>query len=187
MYLRKLAQSGKTIFSLEDLGKIWEIEDEDYLKLVASRLFNRGEIIRVSRGIYALKESCNLYELANKLRKPSYVSLETILQEEGIIFQDYGKTIFSISNNTLTKKANGYDFEYYKIKDEALFNSLGVEMSEKASKAIPERAICDKLYLSSRYYFDNLRNINKEKLLEISKIYGNKRLEREVSALVKNN
>lgn len=186
MYLKKLIQSGKTVFSLEDLGKIWEVKDKDYLRLVASRLFDRGEIVRISQGIYALKKSYNFYELANKLRRPSYVSLETVLQDEGVIFQDYSKTVFSVSNNTLVKKADGYNFEYYKIKDEILFNSLGVEMSEQFSKATPERAICDKLYLSPRYYFDNLKNINKKKLIDISKIYANKRLEREVSALIKN-
>jgi hypothetical protein len=51
--------------------------------------------------------------------------------------------------------------------------------------ATPERAICDRLYLSPNYYFDNLENIDKEKLLEISQIY-NKRVILEIKKLLKN-
>jgi hypothetical protein len=48
--------------------------------------------------------------------------------------------------------------------------------------ASAERAICDRLYLTSNYYFDNLENIDFEKLEEISQIY-NKRVVKQVKKL----
>jgi hypothetical protein len=32
--------------------------------------------------------------------------------------------------------------------------------------------VCDRLYLSSTYYFDNLEPLNEEKLLQIAEIYN---------------
>ncbi|MDP3381306.1 MAG: hypothetical protein Q8S84_07580 [bacterium] len=51
--------------------------------------------------------------------------------------------------------------------------------------ASKERAVCDRIYLSKNYYFDNLESINLEKLEEISQIY-NKRVILEIKKLIKN-
>ena len=51
--------------------------------------------------------------------------------------------------------------------------------------ASKERAICDRLYLSKNYYFDNLENVNLEKLEIISEIY-NKRVILDIKKLIKN-
>ena len=184
MYLKQLVQSGKTVFSLDDLQKIWLIEARNYLRLVVGRLVKKGEIIRISRCLYALNKEFDLLELANKVKIPSYVSLETVLQKEGIVFQDYERTIFSISNNSLTKKINDLDFSYFKIKDEILFNPLGIKRSKQANLATVERALCDRIYLSPNYYFDNLRPVNQEEILKISQIY-NLRVQKEVKNLIK--
>ncbi len=184
MYLKKLVRSGKTVFSLDDLQKIWLIEARNYLRLVVNRLAKRGELIRITGGIYAISKEYDLLELANKARVPSYVSLETVLQKEGVVFQDYEKTIFSISNNSLIKKINSLDFSYSKIKEEILSNPIGIKREKQANLATVERALCDRLYLSPNYYFDNLRPLNQEKLFAISQIY-NKRVQKEVRELVK--
>lgn len=187
MYLKQLTISGKTVFSLEDLGKIWRIEDKNYLKVVASRLFQRGALLRIRRGLYALRETYDPFELANKLKTPSYVSLETVLQQENVVFQDYRVVIFSISNNTILKKTSGVTFRYCKINNAALSNPLGIVRIGQAVIATAERAVCDRIYLSPRYYFDNLRGLDMEKLVAISKIYGNARVEKEVEELIRNN
>lgn len=184
MYLKQLVKSNKTIFSLDDLQKIWLVENRAYLRLIVSRLCKKNEIARVSRSLYALNKEYDLFELANKIKVPSYVSLETVLQKEGVVFQDYERTIFSISNNSLTKKINDLDFSYSKIKEEILFNPLGIKRSKQANLATVERALCDRIYLSPNYYFDNLRPINQEELLKISQIY-NSRVQKEVKNLIK--
>lgn len=184
MYLSDLVKSKQAVFSSTDLRKIWKINDPKYLKVVASRLAKKGQLQRLKRGIYVINDKYDIFELANKLKTPSYISLETVLAKENIIFQDYSQAIFSISNNSISKKAIGKDFVYSKIADEILSNPLGVEFQGQAYVASPERALCDRIYLSPNYYFDNFRPLKLEKLEEISKIY-NQRTQKEVKRILK--
>jgi len=43
-------------------------------------------------------------------------------------------------------------------------------------EATKERAFLDALYLYKDYHFDNLEQLNKEKVMELAKIYNNKAL-----------
>jgi predicted transcriptional regulator of viral defense system len=183
MYLKALIQSGKTVFSSDDLAKLWQIEDRDYLKTVTNRLFKRGEMLRISRGIYAITDAYDVYEYANKLKTPSYVSLETVLQKEGVIFQDYGDTVFSVSNNTFSKKVGDRQFYYAKIDDKILMDPAGVVQNGQANVATVERAICDRIYLSPDYHFDNMRPVRAEKLRTLSSLY-NTRVQNEVANII---
>jgi predicted transcriptional regulator of viral defense system len=184
MYLSDLVKSKQTVFSIADLGKIWKIDNPKYLKVVASRLAKKGQIQRLKRGIYAISDEYDIFELANKLKAPSYVSLETVLAKKSIVFQDYSRTIFSVSNNSIEKEAVGKVFAYSKIIDEILSNPLGIQFKNQAYVASSERAVCDRIYLSSNYHFDNLSRLKPEKLEEISRIY-NKRTQNEVGKILK--
>lgn len=184
MYLSDLIKNRQTVFSIADLGKIWKISDPDYLKVLASRLSKKGQLQRIKRGIYAISDEYDIFELANKLKAPSYVSLETILAKESVVFQDYSRTIFSVSNNSIAKEAGGKSFSYSKIADEILSNPLGIMLQGQACVASPERAACDRIYLSPNYHFDNLGSLKPEKLKAISRIY-NKRTRKEVGNILK--
>ena len=182
MYLRKLFNSGKTVFSSEDLGKILEIINKNYLKVVLSRLAKRSDLTRIKKGLYVINEHYNNFELANKLKRPSYISIETVLFNNNVIFQDYSKKITSVANNSYKETIKGVDFFYYKIKDEILTNPSGLVFDDNFVIASIERAVCDMIYLSKNFYFDNLENINKNRLKEISQIY-NKRVIKEVEKI----
>ncbi len=184
MYLKQLIDTKKTIFTIDDLRQIWQIKDKNYLKTVINRLFKSAKITRVKRGIYAVNNDYNIYELANKIKSPSYVSLETVLQKKGIVFQDYSNSIYTISDNTTNIKVGKNTFKYFKIKDEILFNPLGVENEDFVNIASVERAIVDRIYLTPGYYFDNLRKVNIKKLKKISQIY-NKRTQREIKNIIR--
>lgn len=183
MYLNKLIKSGKSIFTPEDLAKIWLIDNRPYLKTVISRLAKRRELVRLARGFYAINNNYNPLELANKFRTPSYVSFETVLQSVGVVFQDYSGVVFSASNNTIEKKIAGQTFRYLKLKDELLANPAGLIENNNARLASPERAVCDRLYLSPKYYFDNPRPLDAKRLESLSKIY-NRRVREEVKQLI---
>jgi predicted transcriptional regulator of viral defense system len=184
MYLSDLVKSKQTVFSSSDLRKIWKISDPAYLKVLASRLFKKGQLQRLNRGIYAISDEYDIFELANKLKAPSYVSLETVLAKENIVFQDYGRTIFSVSNNSIAKEAAGKTFSYAKIADKILSNPAGIQFQNQVYVASPERAACDRIYLSPNYYFDNPGLLKPEKLKAISRIY-NKRTQDEVEKILK--
>jgi hypothetical protein len=185
MYIQQLITSGKTVFSVEDLRKIWQIDEKSYLRVVASRLFTQKKLLRVRRGLYALRDTYDIAELANKIKVPSYVSLETVLQKEGVVFQNYNSEVFSVSNNMVSKIVEGKTFRYSKIKNSILSNPLGILRMNQSVFASPERAVCDRIYLSPKYYFDNTRSLNREKLAAISKIYDNSRVEREVVEIIR--
>lgn len=184
MYLKQLFSTKKTIFNIDDLRQIWKIQNKDYLKTVVNRLFKRGDILRIKRGIYTLNMDYNIFELSGKIKKPSYVSLETVLQKNGVIFQDYSESVYAVSNNTMQFKIEDIKFYYFKISDDILFNPLGIENKDTYNIASTERAIADRVYLTPNYYFDNLRNIDIENLKKISKIY-NKRTQKEIKKIIK--
>ncbi|MFW5888108.1 MAG: type IV toxin-antitoxin system AbiEi family antitoxin domain-containing protein [Patescibacteria group bacterium] len=184
MYYKKLVQSGKTVFSMNDMRQIWGIKDADHLKVIVNRLYKRGDIRRIQKGVYTIAEEPNEWEIANKLKVPSYISLNTVLRENNIIFQEQGKTVTCVSNNTLTKKVDDRIFKYYKIKDDILFHNKGLIFGNNITFAEPERAVCDQIYLFPGFYFDNLGGIKKKRLRELAGIY-NKRVQKEVDELIK--
>jgi len=185
MYFKQLTKTKKTVFSINDLRLLWQIKNKNYLKTVINRLLKRKELFRLKRGVYVLDNNqYNPIEASNKIRTNSYVSLETVLQKEGIIFQDYSNSIYAVSDNTLKYKIDQNKFYYFKIKDDILFNTLGIENTNGYNIATKERAIADRLYLTPGYYFDNLKNIDIKKLKKISQIY-NKRTRKEIEKLIK--
>ena len=182
MSLSKLVVSKKTVFTVEDLSKIFEISNRGYLKVLLLRVLKRKEILRIKRGVYAYSKEYNRFELANKLKRPSYVSFERVLYENGVIFQDMSNTITSISNNSYSETIDAVNFQYFKIKNEILYNPVGVLEVHGVRIASIERAICDTIYLSKKYYFDNLNNVHLDKLKSLSRIY-NKRTMQEVEKI----
>ncbi len=171
----KLLQTGKTVFTTQDLYQIFSYTNLFSLRNSLSKLGKKWLLVSVKKWIWALPKY-NSYELANILEKPSYISLETVLVQAGIVFQEYGNTIFSISTKTRELSINNTQYQYKTIKKEILFNPIWIYNKNWYAIASLERAICDRLYLTPKYYFDNLRSIDWDKVLEIAEIYQNKRL-----------
>ena len=82
-----LYQSGKTIFTANDLRILWQKENPDALKSGIKYLVDTNRLIRLRKGVYTLTKDYDRLELAQKLISPSYISLDTALQKYGIIFQ----------------------------------------------------------------------------------------------------
>lgn len=182
----KLLRSKKTVFRIDDIKKIFDNNNEQVIRNYLSKAKKQWLIDIIYPWIWYLKDKdINFFELSCKIRNRSYISFETILQKEWVIFQDYSNTITMASDNTITKEFSWKQVIYYKIKDSILFNPIGIIHQWTYIIASKERAICDRIYLTPGYYFDNLSNLNFEKLKEISQIY-NKRVVLEVDKLIKN-
>jgi hypothetical protein len=173
--LKKLALSGKTVFDTSDLAILWGISNKDYLKTKIYYWTKNSRIKRLAGGIYSFYDNYNNYELAAKILAPSYISLETVLRENGCLFQ-YDTKITSVSNLRRNFEFNGLRFEYNKIKDNVLFNPEGINMLKCHAIATPERAFLDLIYLNKEYYFDRLSNLNWDRCFDLVKIYQNKSL-----------
>lgn len=182
MSLNNLLKSNKTIFTVNDLQTLLAIDSKAYLKTVIFRLVKMGVLARIVKGVYTTKNTWNKMEFANRLRSPSYVSFESILCQSGVIFQDFSNTITSAYKNTIQKDVNDISYKYYKLETSLLTNPLGIVNTNGITCATPERAVCDRIYLTPDYYFDNIDTVNKELLVQVSKIY-NKRVQKEVEQL----
>lgn len=178
---QKILDSWKSVFTKKDLEKILDLKSKDALDKFLYRSKKTWILKNIFYGIYVLK-NYNVLELACKIKKKSYISLETVLKEKGVIFQYYEK-LFLISDNSLEKNVDDKTFCYKKIKDEILLNQLWLIHKKNYIIASLERAICDRIYLTKNYYFDNCDQVNFEKLEEISKIYKNNRVILEVKKL----
>jgi len=173
--IARLYRSNKTILTNKDLALIWDENNLEKLNSKTAYYVKQGALTRLTRGIFAKDKNFNPKELATSFYVPSYVSFETVLRAEGVIFQHYD-TIFVAAPYPKTLTVGKYTFTFRKLKDIVLFNATGIINKDNYSVAALERAFLDMIYLFPNYYFDNLKPIDWEKCEEIVKIYNNKQL-----------
>ena len=182
MNFSTLLNTQKTVFTIQQIGQILWIKDNNTLRVQLTRRKKNGLMQNLHYGIRSLPHYSR-DEVANILKSPSYISLETVLYQAWITFQYYGNTIFSVSNNTKSFIIQEINYTYNKIATSILLNPKGITYNKWVAFASIERAICDRLYLTPWHHFDNLRNISRNKLLEIAEIYNNKRLILDITQL----
>jgi predicted transcriptional regulator of viral defense system len=183
--IAKLYESPKTILTTKDIALIWEETNTVNLTSKIKYYAKEGSLIRLTRGVFAKNKEYEVKELATSLYTPSYISFETVLREAGIIFQHHD-SIFVAGPYPIVKKIGDKTITFRKLKESVLFNSTGVKNEKNYSIATPERAFLDTIYLSPKFYFDNLRSINWELCFELAKIYDNKQLIKRVTQYQKN-
>jgi predicted transcriptional regulator of viral defense system len=183
-YLSSILRSNKTVLSYKDIALLWHEPGNDATWVRIHYYIKKGELYRIRKGLYAKDRNYNRLELATRIYTPSYVSFETVLAKEGLIFQYYEK-IFVASYQNREIIVDGQSFEFRRMKISVLVNPVGVENVNETSMASQERAFLDTLYTKTDYQFDNLRSINWEKVFEILPVYRNKRLEKKVNSLYK--
>lgn len=155
----KSKKTGQTVFSFSELSGLVKEYSGPKLKSALKYAVKSGDLYRISKGIYSLSEEYSKLEFANKYRSPSYISLYTIFQRAGIVFQPYS-SIYLVANRSEETEIDSQLYIYRKIKNEILLNTMGINTENNTQMATPERAICDKLYLDGDEYFDNLRNLD---------------------------
>ncbi len=181
--LEILQKTGLNVFTPDDLMVLWQSSDKRSVHESIKDYIRRGRMFSVRRGIYLLDKKYDAFEIAQKLISPSYISHYTALAYHGIIFQKYSE-IHSFAPYSKLVTLDGNKYIYHKLNEEIFNIQDGLIITDKYTIAGPERAICDTLYLNKSVAFDNLRNIDTSKLINISKIYNNKRLEDEINVLI---
>jgi hypothetical protein len=131
---------------------------------------------RLYRGLYSIKPVSELDPLllgAQVINDYCYLSAETILVKQGIIFQQLGYYTF-IGKKTKRIKIGDYKYYCRQLKDEFLYNDIGVDKTGKYNIATLERAVADILYFNPKYHFDNPDAINFKEVKRIqSAVYNN--------------
>ena len=185
-------------FRIENLIAI--DENKNNLRILLSRMKHKGEIVTIKRGIYIHSDYLTKIKISRKKKdydefiacmayQPSYLSLEYILAENGILSE-------SVFNFTLATTAKTYklankfgNFHYYHLKDE-LFNGYSVikKHGYLIYKASVAKALFDFLYLRKnillncdmikelRLNLNGLNNKDKNELKKYVKTEGSKKM-----------
>ena len=176
-----LLRSENTVFTFKELSLIWNETDARVVKKYAYRSVKMGKLYPIRKGIYAKDKNYDRLELATKIYTPAYISFETVLTKEGIVFQHYDR-IFVASYLTREISCDGQTYVFRRIKDAVLANSLGVERRGNYFVASRERALLDTIYLNKNYHFDNLSSIDWDRCFDMISIYDNKAMERRLNS-----
>jgi len=184
-FILKIFQDKRTVFRLSDIAMLFPEEKHLYLSDRLSYYVKTKRLLNIRKGIY-VKPDFNPLELANRLYTPSYISLEFVLQQAGILFQ-YDTRITCVSYLSRTLEIEGYSYVYRKIRKEIIMDSAGIVLSpDNINTATPERAFLDLLYLNKDFYFDNTQSLDKQLVARILPGYRSTALERRVEKILKN-
>lgn len=178
-YLEVLLRSPRTVFSTKDVSLLWSEEKEQTVSSRLKKYVTAGKLVRVRRSIYAKDRHYNRFELATRIYTPAYVSFETILAAEGIVFQLYGQ-IFVASYLTREITIGNQSYAFRKIKYPVLVNPSGIEKKDGYCAATKERAFLDTIYINKDYHFDNLGPLDWDKVFEMLPMYKNNRMAKKV-------
>lgn len=172
----RLYLSNQTVFRLEEIALLWRDTDPVNLRSKINYYVKSGILKSPRRGIYTLTgKAADPFELATRIFIPSYISLETVLAKEGIIFQYY-ENISVISYQTRAIEIGSFKFVYHKISLNILSNPAGIDILPSYSIASKERAFLDTLYLSGKPYFDNLNRLDWNLCRRLLPVYNNQSL-----------
>lgn len=187
-----------TIFSLNDIRKI----DKNFHRRRLNEWQEKGYIKKVIDKYYIftdieLNENV-LFEIANRIYNPSYISLEMALSYYNLI-PEAVYTITSIS----TRRTYSFDtpignFEYRTVKADYYFGYKFIDYDDRRYKiGIPEKVILDYFYLNpavkSAVDFKALRidkdiffeRIDETLLLEFLERFKQKALKKRINTLFK--
>jgi predicted transcriptional regulator of viral defense system len=166
------------------------------------RWTSQGLIIRLRQGYYTFPEYLSRadypYYFANRIYRPSYVSLHTALASYGMI----PEAVTQITSVTSLKTASFSNaagvFTYRSVREDIMFGYLTRKMEDDRSIlfATPEKALTDLLYLYP--FYDSVREmtelrldeyflheeLNRNLLLEYSSRIKNKALDKRIKLLL---
>ena len=180
-----LYKDKRTVFRLSDIAMLFPGGENKDMANRMGYYVQTNRLLNPRKGIYA-KPDYNPLELANILYTPSYISLEYVLQQAGIIFQ-YDSRYTSISYLSREVEIDGKIYCYRRIREDMIMNTNGIiRHQDRVNIATPERAFLDMLYLNKAFYFDNLNPLDKQSVDRMIPVYQSVALEKRVTKLLKN-
>ena len=165
-----------------------------------TRWVSSGKLIQLRRGIYVIarpyrEKQPHPFLIANKLKKASYISLQSVLEYYGII-PEYVPVITSITTGRTEKITSELGrFQFRHLKKELFWGYQELEISRdtRVFIALPEKGLLDLVYLvphaDSMEYLEELRlqntdKINKDTLIDYAKKYGTPKLRRAARRII---
>jgi predicted transcriptional regulator of viral defense system len=164
-----------------------------------SRWAKSGNLIQLRRGVYALSERYQKipphpFLIANRMKRASYVSMQSALGYHGLI-PEHVPSVISVTTGRPENLANSLGAYIFKhIKKTLFFGYKTFDLGDRQSVfiAVPEKALLDLLYLTpgsdSPDYLRELRlqnteALNTEFLIDLAARMGSKKLIRASSRI----
>ena len=145
-FIKKLQNFDRDYFTIADLEKITGLARPSLI-VALSRFTSRGVLIRLKRGVYALKgSSLKMEKIANQLYYPSYLSFESALSCYGILSQSPYIQTFATTKPPKRFTLGETEIEFRQLKKELFF---GYTLKDDIYIAEPEKALLDQLYMVS--------------------------------------
>lgn len=160
-----------TVFSLQDILQV----DRSFHRRRLNEWQSKGYIRKVIKGYYVFSDLILnehvLFEISNRIYKPSYISLESALSYYHLIPESlYGITSVS-TRRTYKFITSVTEFSYRTVKPDLFFGYSVKAYNQKVFKiARPEKALVDYFYLNPHLKnendFESLR-LNSEQFFEL--------------------
>ena len=190
--------TGETIFQ-SSLLLVGGVSASTVYKQI-TRWVSSGKLIQLRRGIYVIarpyrEKQPHPFLIANKLKKASYISLQSALEHYGII-PEYVPVITSITTGRtekITSKLGRFQFRHLKKELFWGYQELEISRDTRVFIALPEKGLLDLVYLTeqadSMEYLEELRlqntdKINKDTLIDYAKKYGTPKLRRAARRII---
>ena len=181
--LQVILESPRTVFTVQSLMMQTASNDSGRLTKSLHYYADEGKIMNPRRGIYT-KQKYEVQEMACSLFRPSYISLEYVLQRAGVVFQ-WDETITCVSYLRRTVEVDDKQYQYRKISLELWIGMEGIDQQDNIAIATPERAFLDMMYLSAgNCYFDNLRPLSIKTIRALLPLYRSQKLTERVASLL---
>jgi predicted transcriptional regulator of viral defense system len=168
-------------------------------RLQLVRWVNAGKLIQLRRGLYALNRPFRKIEphpflLANRIRKASYVSLQSALSHYNMI-PEYVPVVTSVTTGRpeeVRTELGTYAFRHVRKPLFGGFLNVTVAPGQSAFLATPEKALLDLIYLvpggDQAAYIDELRLQNEtalstQALADAAKLFDSAKIDRAVAGI----
>lgn len=144
--LKVLRGLGKSYYTVADLAKATGLS-KGSLYVFLARWTRAGLLRRLGTGLYGLPDVApDMEKLGNEYYFPSYLSFESALARFGILSQSPYVLSFATTRRSRRLKLSWTEIEYRQLRPEFFF---GYELHNGVYVALPEKALCDQLYMKS--------------------------------------
>ncbi|MFC1595906.1 hypothetical protein ACFL4D_01305 [Candidatus Margulisiibacteriota bacterium] len=172
--ISQLARLNDLVFHSRDLAALWQISNTNTLYTTLKRYCQNGILFRIQNGLYSLVPPDKLDPVLLGLKvihKYAYLTLETILFQEGVINQPSSYITFA-GPKPISFQICGQAYKCRQLQDRYLFQPIGVEDKKGVLTASVERAVADSLYFNPDRHFDAPHLVNWSKVQDIQKEIG---------------
>ena len=167
--IKQIATSNEVIFRDTDLAVIWGITNKNTLYTTIKRYARQGLLERIRHGVYSIKDPKTLSPDA--IGAKILHGYETVLERAGILKQKIRNITF-VSSSSKKILLGTHSFSSRQMKDDFLYNSIGIYINDGVNYASTERAVADLLYFNPRYHLDGGMNVDWGRVKEIRRIIG---------------